>query len=78
MNIGTADGDVVFIKSSKDVQQKYCVCVGISDEMGWVGCLALISREFNSGEGNCIMGGVGWGGVKVRGERAGVETCVCV
>ena len=26
-------------------------------KMGWIGFFALISREFNSGEGNCSMGG---------------------
>ena len=41
------------------------------------GVSALISREFNSGEGNCSMGGVGWGEGR-SGEDWGGDMCVCV
>jgi hypothetical protein len=41
-------------------------------KMGWI--LALMSREFNSGEGYCSMGG----GVCVCGLGWCGDLCVCV
>jgi hypothetical protein len=45
-------------------------------KMGLRWILALISREFNSGEGSCSMR-VRWGEGK-RGEGWGGDLCACV